>query len=367
MTTPPSALLQTPLYHTHMACGGKLVDFGGWAMPVHYGSQLEEHHQVRRHAGLFDVSHMTIVDITGNQSLPFLQYLLANDVAKLKHTGKALYSAMLNPEGGVMDDLIVYLMPWGYRLVVNCGTRDKDLAWITQQAQAFNVQVLERTDLAMLAIQGPNARTLVAQVLGDEHILTLPVFSGTALAGAQTDWFVARTGYTGEDGFEVMLPNACAPNFWADLTAAGVAPCGLGARDTLRLEAGMNLYGHEMDDSVSPWAANMGWTLALEPQHRNFIGRSALLAQQQAGTDRLVGLVLKTRGVLRADYPVIIEGEPRQGIVTSGTFSPTLGYSIALARVPASIGSFAQVLIRNTLVPVQVVKPCFVRNGQPII
>ncbi len=367
MANAPADLLETPLAALHRASGGKLVDFGGWAMPVNYGSQLEEHHQVRRAQGMFDVSHMTVVDVSGEQVKAFLRYLLANDVDKLKTLGKALYSALLTPEGGVMDDLIVYWMPWGYRLVVNCSTREKDLLWINQQARAFDVRVVERADLAMIAIQGPQARATVAQVLGDEQLLAIGVFSGQYLTGAQSDWFVARTGYTGEDGFEVMLPNADAPAFWTALQAAGVAPCGLGARDTLRLEAGMNLYGHEMDEQVSPWAANMGWTIALTPSDRQFIGRAALEAQQQAGTDTLVGVVMPSRGVLRAGYPVIIAGESRQGVITSGTFSPSLGYSIALARIPSTACNQAQVLIRNTLVPVTLVKPCFVRNGKPLL
>ncbi len=367
MTDAATSLLETPLAAIHRAHGGKLVDFGGWAMPVNYGSQIEEHHYVRRAAGMFDVSHMTVVDVTGDQAKPFLQYLLANDVAKLTTQGKALYSAMLNPEGGVIDDLIVYLMAWGYRLVVNCGTREKDLAWINQQAAAFDVTITERADLAMIAVQGPDARTQVAQVLGDDSVMGLDVFVGQFLTGARSEWFVARTGYTGEDGFEIMLPNVDAVNLWTELHLAGVVPCGLGARDTLRLEAGMNLYGHEMDDSISPLAANMGWTIAWLPQDRQFIGREALEAQRSAGTDKLVGLVMTERGVLRAGYPVLIEGLESQGVITSGTFSPSLGYSIALARVPAQVGTHVEVLIRNTPVRVGVVKPCFVRNGKNLI
>ncbi|MEY4590354.1 MAG: hypothetical protein RL497_2430 [Pseudomonadota bacterium] len=359
-------LLETPLAELHRAQGGKLVDFGGWAMPVNYGSQIEEHHQVRRHAGMFDVSHMTVVDVSGPDAKAYLQYLLANDVHKLTQMGKALYSAMLNEDGGVIDDLIVYLTDFGYRLVVNCGTRAKDLAWMEKIRADFNVLITERPELAMLAVQGPNARALVAEVLKLPELMDLGVFVGTPLSGDKTDWFVARTGYTGEDGFEMMLPGQQACEVWLALQQAGVVPCGLGARDTLRLEAGMNLYGHEMDDSVSPLAANMAWTIAWQPFERNFIGRAALQKQKEAGSDKLVGLAFKGRGVLRADYPVIIPGTTRQGIITSGTFSPTLGYSIALARVPVEFTGAAQVLIRNTPVDVDLVKPCFVRNGQPV-
>jgi aminomethyltransferase len=369
-------LNQTPLHAVHQEMGGKLVDFSGWSMPVNYGSQIEEHHAVRRDAGMFDVSHMTIVDVLGPQAKQFLQYLLANDVARLQTPGKALYSAMLNPRGGVIDDLIVYLMTWGYRLVVNCGTRAKDLEWIGQQADDFAVEVQERPELAMIAVQGPNARARVDALLSTEQqalVAPLGVFSGVFLTGDRADWLVARTGYTGEDGYEVMLPGEQAEALWRALVNAGVRACGLGARDTLRLEAGMNLYGHEMNEGVSPLVANMAWTIAWG-EGRDFIGRAALEAQKAAGIgEKLVGLVMRERGVLRDAYPVLIAesdrqgaGSGNQGIVTSGSFSPTLGYSIALARVPVETGSTAQVLIRGKEAQVEVVKPCFVRNGKPV-
>lgn len=369
-------LNQTPLHALHQQMGGKLVDFSGWSMPVNYGSQIEEHHSVRRHAGMFDVSHMTIVDVRGARVQAFLQHLLANDVARLQTPGKALYGAMLNPRGGVIDDLIVYLMDWGYRLVVNCGTRAKDLAWINQQAKPYGVEVQERPELAMIAVQGPEARRCFDALLSPEQrsrLASLGVFSGAWLSGERAGWLVARTGYTGEDGYEVMLPGDQAEALWRALAQAGVRPCGLGARDTLRLEAGMNLYGHEMNDEVSPLVANMAWTIAWT-EGRDFIGRTALEAQRAAGVpDKLVGLVMRERGVLREGYPVLIDGSVpadansgRQGIVTSGSFSPTLGVSIALARVPVETGPFARVLIRGKEVPVEVVKPCFVRNGKPV-
>jgi aminomethyltransferase len=362
-------LNQTPLAAVHQQMGGKMVDFGGWSMPVNYGSQIEEHHAVRQDAGMFDVSHMTIVDIRGEQAQGFLQYLLANDVAKLKTLGKALYSGMLNPDGGVIDDLIVYLMDFGYRLVVNCGTRAKDLAWLNQQAAAFDVAVIERPELAMIAVQGPNARAKVHTLLSDNERValdSLAVFSGVFLQGERHDWFVARTGYTGEDGYEVMLPAAAAVTFWQKLFDVGVRPCGLGARDTLRLEAGMNLYGHEMNDAVSPLIANMAWTVVMNDRH--FIGSDVLAREQASGIkDKLVGLVMRSRGVLREGYTVQAEGCERTGVITSGTFSPTLGYSIALARVPAEIGDHAQVIIRGNAVDVDVVRPCFVRNGKSVI
>lgn len=311
--------LRTPLYELHVALGAKMVDFGGWDMPLHYGSQVEEHHQVRRDCGVFDVSHMTVVDVAGEQATAYLQHLLANDVARLGETGKALYSAMLNEEGGVVDDLIVYLTEHGYRVVVNASTRDKDIAWMQAQAAGFKVDLQERGDLAMLAIQGPNARVHSSELVSPARaalIRELKPFQGRA----EGDWFIARTGYTGEDGLEIMLPAAEAPGFLNELVGAGISPAGLGARDTLRLEAGLNLYGQDMDESVSPLAANMGWTVAWEPVARDFVGRRALEAQKSAGDQpKLVGLVLEERGVLRAHQVVRVAGIG-EGEITSGSF-----------------------------------------------
>lgn len=359
---------KTALYATHQTTGGKLVDFGGWDMPLHYGSQIEEHNNVRHASGMFDVSHMTVVDVKGADAKAYLQYLLANDVSKIESiTGKALYSGMLNPEGGVIDDLIVYNMDGWFRTVVNCGTREKDLTWMNKIAADFNIELTERADLAMVAIQGPKAieltKTVVSAVRSD-LIDGLKIFQGLP----DGDWFIARTGYTGEDGLEIMLPNEEVVAFWEALAAAGVPACGLAARDTLRLEAGMNLYGHEMDDNVSPLAANMGWTIAWQPAERNFIGRNVIEAEKAAGPAfKLVGLVLRERGVMRAEQLVSVAGTDQKGVITSGTFSPTLGYSIALARVPASVGSQCHVEIRGKQVLVDVVAPNFVRNGKPFI
>lgn len=319
-------LNETVLAPLHREIGGKMVDFGGWDMPLHYGSQVEEHQKVRTDAGMFDVSHMTVVDVTGAGAKTFLQYVLANDVAKLTKNGKALYSGMLNHEGGVVDDLIVYLMEWGYRVVVNCATREKDLAWMVEHAKGFEVALNERDDLAMIAVQGPAAREKTAQILPELLTMDLDIFQGADVAAlGDVTFFVARTGYTGEDGYEIMLPTSDADAFWRALMAVGVAPCGLGARDTLRLEAGMNLYGHEMDDNTSPLVANMAWTIAWQPEERNFIGREAISAEKAAGvTHKLVGLVLQDRGVLRAEQVVTCEGVEGEGVITSGTFSPTL-------------------------------------------
>jgi aminomethyltransferase len=343
-----------------------MVDFGGWDMPVQYGSQIGEHHAVRRAAGVFDVSHMGVLDLRGEGTRAFLRQLLANDVARLKVPGKALYSCMLNEHAGVLDDLIVYFLnDYWFRMVVNAGTRAKDLAWIREHARPFAVEVTERADLAMLAIQGPEARAKAAQLLPPAEgaaALALEKFIGLELGR----WFVARTGYTGEDGFEIMMPAADAVSAWRGLNSLGVASCGLGARDTLRLEAGMNLYGSDMDESTHPFESGLGWTVALAPQEREFIGRAALEPIARAGSAReLVGLLLEERGVLRAHQKVL--AETGQGEITSGTYAPTLERSIALARVPAGTKGRVQVEVRGKLLGARVVKPPFVRAGQSLI
>jgi aminomethyltransferase len=355
---------KTSLYDEHVADGGKLVDFAGWDMPINYGSQIEEHNQVRRDAGMFDVSHMTVVDLTGDRTREFLRYLLANNVDRLKDSGKALYSCMLNESGGVIDDLIVYfLQDHFFRMVVNAATRDKDIAWLEKQAAAFDVTVSEHPELAMIAVQGPNARDKTLQQLSDSARAVasdLQPFFG-AFDG---DWFIARTGYTGEDGFEIILPAGDAVAFWKKLRDAGVRPTGLGARDTLRLEAGMNLYGSDMDESTSPLETALGWTVAWEPAERDFIGRAALEQQRREGTtQKLVGLLLEGKGVLRNHQKVVAEGAG-EGEITSGSFSPTLQRAIAFARVPKATGDTCQVDIRGKLLTARVVKPPFVRNGE---
>jgi len=357
---------RTPLYDQHLALGAKMVDFGGWDMPLHYGSQVEEHHQVRRDCGVFDVSHMTVVDVSGEGAKAYLQHLLANDVERLGNVGKALYSAMLNERGGVIDDLVVYLTDWGYRLVVNASTRDKDLAWMQAQAEGFAVSIEERPELAMLAIQGPHARARTSELVSQARatlIHDLKPFQGMASG----DWFIGRTGYTGEDGLEIILPDEQAKDFLSELVGAGIPPIGLGARDTLRLEAGLNLYGQDMTEDVSPLAANMAWTVAWEPAEREFVGRAALEAQKaQDQLPKLVGLVLEERGVLRAHQVVRVSGIG-EGEITSGSFSPTLGKSIALARVPAQTGERAEVEIRGKWYPVRVVQSTFVRHGKVLV
>ncbi len=356
-------LRTTPLHMAHQRAGARLVDFAGWEMPLHYGSQIDEHRAVREAAGVFDVSHMRVADVTGADAFGFLRYLLANDIARLNHPGRALYSCMLNPEGGVIDDLIVYFRgDAGYRVVVNAATAEGDIAHMQASIKGRDVAVEPRPKLAVLAVQGPHAVAKVAPLLPDELGTAgeLRPFS----AVWNDDWMVARTGYTGEDGFEIMLPAEQAEGFWNEVLRAGTRPIGLGARDTLRLEAGMNLYGTDMDTTTTPLVSNLGWTVAWEPGDRDFIGRKALERQRAEGVpQQLVGLVLDGRGVLRGGTR--IETDAGDGVVTSGTFSPTLGVSIAFARIPAgSSQSGLLAHLRGKALPVRVVKPPFVRHGK---
>ena len=356
-------LKQTALHSEHVRLGAKLVDFAGWDMPIQYASQLDEHHAVRSASGMFDVAHMSAVDLSGARTREFLRYLLANDVAKLTLPGKALYSCMLREDGGVLDDLIVYFLDdTHFRLVVNAGTTDKDLAWIRAQAQGYGVEVRHRSDLGILAVQGPQAAALLLPLL-PEALREPAAALGVFVACWDGDAFVARTGYTGEDGFELMLPHAELVALWRGLLDAGVKPCGLGARDTLRLEAGMNLYGQDMDETVSPWEANLGWTIALD-EGRDFIGRAALEKQKAAGVPRvMVGLVLDEKGVLRHGQTVLTANG--EGEILSGSFAPTLEKAVAFARIPAGEPGAVRVDIRGRELPVRLVKYPFVRDGKP--
>ena len=359
---------RTPLFDAHVAAGGKIVDFAGWEMPIHYGSQIEEHHAVRTDAGMFDVSHMCPLDLAGPDSLRFLRRLLANDCAKLTLPGKALYSCMLRDDAGVIDDLIVYFFtPERYRIVVNAGTAEKDIAWMRRQIAGFDATLsVRRGDdnaLAMIAVQGPQARERFWRAYPDArpHTDALEPFQ----AAEWTDWLIARTGYTGEDGFEVTLPADRAAVAWQALIDVGVRPCGLGARDTLRLEAGMNLYGQDMDETVSPYDAGLKWTVDLKDPARDFIGRAVLDARPC--TVRFAGLLLEDRGVLRAHQKVLTP--LGNGETTSGTFSPTLNRSIAFARIPTGVsnGTRVEVEIRDKRLAATVIKPVFARNGKSLI
>lgn len=354
---------KTVLNELHRALGARMVDFGGWDMPIQYSSQIVEHKAVRSDAGWFDVSHMTVVDLNGPRVREFLRYLLANNVDKLKTRGKALYSCMLNEQGGVIDDLIVYFLDesW-FRLVVNAATRDKDLPWISKHAAGFDVAVIERPELAMVAVQGPNARAKAASLMS-APTAAAALKLGKFVACEGDEMFIARTGYTGEDGFEIMLPESKAVAFCQALCDAGVLPAGLGARDTLRLEAAMNLYGQDMDESCTPMESGLSWTLALSPTERNFIGRAALQAQMDQGVPRqLIALVMDEKGVLR--HGQVVHTEAGTGEITSGTFSPSANKAIAFARVPSGELGEVQVDIRGKLMPVRVVKAPFVRDGQ---
>jgi len=361
---------KTPLYECHLEMNGKIVDFSGWDMPIHYGSQLNEHKQVRAEAGMFDVSHMTVLDMQGDNVKGFLSTLLANDISRLTQPGKALYSCMLNENGGVIDDLITYYMnDTFYRTVVNAATRDKDIAWITKIAQEFDVTITERTDLAMIAVQGPKAREIASKLLPPD--LQAPALALKPFFAVESNnTFVARTGYTGEDGFEIMLPNDDAASLWRKLAEAGVKPSGLGARDTLRLEAGMNLYGTDMDETITPLECGLTWTVAWEPSERNFIGRQALEAKKDNIDIQFSGLLLLEKGVIRNHQKVIVEladGSTSEGEVTSGTFSPTLGQSIAMARIPKTDADQCWIEIRGKKLAARIIRPVFVRNGKSCI
>lgn len=366
-------LKATPLNSAHRALGAKMVDFGGWDMPVNYGSQIEEHNAVRSDAGMFDVSHMCVVDVKGANARAFLRGLLANNVDKLQTPGKALYSCMLNPEGGVIDDLIVYFLSedW-FRIVVNAGTADKDVAWMNGQnaATSSGVSITQRRDgndpIALVAVQGPNARAKVWQVLPTTQAATenLKPFNAAIVGDtAFGEAMVARTGYTGEDGFEIGVPASQAEALWNALLAAGVKPAGLGARDTLRLEAGMNLYGQDMDDTTNPLDAGLAWTIDLVSE-RDFIGKAALQAKGQQA--QFVGLILREKGGILRAHQRVIAASGNVGEITSGTFSPSMQQAIALARVPmdVAVGDTVQVAIRDKHLAASVVKLPFVRNGK---
>lgn len=361
---------KTPFNAEHHKAGAKLTDFCGWEMPLYYGSQIEEHNRVRQDAGMFDVSHMNVVDVQGEDARAFLRYLFANDIDKLKTVGAALYSCMLNEKGGVIDDLIVYRYADKnyYRVVVNAATHDKDMAWINAQAKKFNVTVTERTDLAMLAVQGPNAIAKAQSVFTPAQRAASKDLQ-TFHAAAAGDWWIARTGYTGEDGYEIMMPRAEAVPFWQKLLQSGVAPTGLVARDSLRLEAGMSLYGSEMDENVTPLESNIGWTVSFIDQNRDFVGRKALEAQRQAGITRnIFGIVLEDKGVLRSHQQVIVPQLGGEGETTSGGYAPTLGGAIALARLPAGVkvGEHCFVVVRDKQLKARIVKPPFARNGKRV-
>ena len=354
--------MKTALYENHVSLDAQLVDFAGWQMPMRYSSTIDEHHAVRKHVGMFDVSHMLTVDFEGSQSALFLQKLLASDVNKLANTGQALYTVMLNERGGIIDDLIVYrLHDTGFRIVFNAGVAATDLEWVEawQQTTAYSVSITPRRDLSIIAVQGPNAIQTVIDLLDCPQLMEIPSFTAIVHDGV----FVSRTGYTGEDGVELICPNADAPDIWNKLLNADVLPCGLGARDTLRLEAGMNLNGQDMTPVHTPYECALSWVLDREPS-RDFVGQTALEETQRQGVaTKLTGIVLKG-GVMRSGYEV--QSNAGFGTITSGSFSPTLGYSIALARVPRDSIGDCSVSIRNKQKTGRIVRPPFVRHGEKV-
>jgi len=354
---------RTPIFIHHQALNAKIVDFGGWALPVNYGSQIEEHLSVRSKCGLFDVSHMTVSDILGLQTLPFLEKLLANDINKASHLpGKALYSCMLNDDGGVIDDLIVYYINDQHcRLVSNASTNERVIAWIKLQIGSYQAELIERTELALLAIQGPTALSICQQVLDKEFAdiaLSLNRFQG-AFWGQE---FVGRTGYTGEDGLELIISATLAQRLWTAFIDAGVQACGLGARDTLRLESGMALYGNDLDIKHTPLESGLKWTVSLNDD-RDFIGKSALLS---APKHKAIGLILEDKGVIRQHQEVWLNDEII-GEITSGTFSPSLSQSIGMARVTTDakliVGDKVKIAVRNKHLSAVVARTPFIKNG----
>lgn len=339
-----------------------MVDFFGWQMPLHYGSQIEEHHAVRQASGMFDVSHMLPVDFNGDDSKRFLQLMLASNVEKLDQDGRASYTVMLNENGGILDDLIVYrLASQSYRAIFNAGTAQADLDWISSNAVSeFNVDIRPRHDLNILAIQGPDALTKSSDLLGTTPLEELKPFRCMESNG----FFIGRTGYTGEDGIEVLCGSEQVQVLWKELHDLGVHPCGLGARDTLRLEAGLNLNGQDMSQDISPLESALGWVVDWEPEERQFIGRQALTQERTKGPDRrLTGIVLEG-GIMRAGQEV--RTDSGTGVITSGSYSPTLGYSIALARVPVAATATCRVVIRNREKEGRLVRPPFVRKGEKV-
>ncbi len=354
---------QTALFDAHKEHSGKMVSFAGYELPLHYGSQISEHHTVRQSAGMFDVSHMTIIDIEGESTINWLRHLLTNDVAKLTD-GRALYTCMCREDGGVLDDLIVYrLAADRFRLVVNAATREKDLAWM-QGHKPPGVEMNELVEASLIAVQGPDAVKLAAQALREVgqpmDIESLSRFSAVE-AG---DWFAGRTGYTGEDGVEIALPNAQAVALWQALIAQEVGPVGLGARDTLRLEAGLCLYGQDLDEDHSPAESGIASTIDILDPDRDFIGRETLEDHKMfGGRYSQIGIVLDGRGVLRHGQNVERVGR-KIGTVTSGSFSPTREVSIALARVDKTFQGGCDVNIRDRLVGAHIASVPFVPHGQ---
>jgi aminomethyltransferase len=375
MSAAPANLKRTILFDAHHLAGAKLVDFGGWEMPVNYGSQIEEHIATRTNCGVFDVSHMAAVDVIGKDAKAFLEKIVANNVNKLKNNGQALYGCLLNDEAGVIDDLIVYRLDPNYRLVINAATAHTDLEWLNKQVAGFqDVKLIpRRIDLAgnqnpqgMIAVQGPKALELIKKAIPSlaNAASELKNFHASCEQTPFGEIMIARTGYTGEDGAELLVPLSHTVAIWNLLIAQGAQPAGLGARDTLRLEAGMNLYGQDMNDQTNPLDVGLSWTIDRSSE-RNFIGKPAL--ERNAQKFVFLGLILQDKGVLRAHQ--IVKSSKGEGEITSGTFSPSLQKSIALAKLPLAteVGEVVKVVIRDKELNAVVVKPPFVRHGKALV
>src|SRR5215467_14340497 len=358
--TAETSLKHTPLFEQHVALGARLVEFGGWEMPVQYSGIIDEHRAVRTHAGLFDVSHMGEFKVEGQSALDFLQHLVPNDVSRLV-INQALYTQLCLPDGGTIDDLIIYKLEENrYMLVVNAANIEKDFDWISKQARDFEVQITDRSNAtALLALQGPEAQSIL-QPLTDVDLPAIRYYHCLPGMVHGINCIISRTGYTGEDGFELYCASADVPTLWNDLLAAGknhgLLPAGLGARDTLRLEASYCLYGHELDEQTNPLEANLGWTVKLNKDE--FIGHDALLKVKEQGIKRkLIGIEMVERGVCRGGY-AIYEDDQQIGVLTSGAPSPTLNKNIGMGYVEtpyAIVGKPVYIDIRGKRTAAQIV------------
>tara|TARA_B100001758_G_scaffold207012_1_gene187933 strand:+ start:938 stop:1999 length:1062 start_codon:yes stop_codon:yes gene_type:complete len=350
---------KTALNKSHIELGAKMVNFSNWEMPISYTSLIKEHNAVRNAAGIFDVSHMSVFDFDGGDQVAFFEKIFANDIKKISQDNKAIYGALLNEKGRILDDLIIYHAKDKFRLVSNCSTREQNRNWYEKHAIDFGVEVIERSDLGILAIQGPDALNKILEIKGiDARVNDLPSF-GCLFDG---DKLYARTGYTGEDGLELIVPIKDINLLWEQAIEQGCVPIGLGARDTLRLEAGLNLYGNDMTINNHPYESNLGWTIDMSDENRQFIGKEALLSIDQNKSQKITGIILQDKGVLRSGYEII--HEQGKGVVLSGSYSPTLQSSIGLARVDRGYQKNGKVIIRNKELNIDFVSPRFLGRGK---
>jgi aminomethyltransferase len=350
---------KTALHESHIELGAKMVNFSNWEMPISYTSFIEEHNAVRNAAGIFDVSHMAVFDFMGGNQIAFFEKIFANDIKKISQNNKAIYGALLNEEGGILDDLIIYHANSKFRLVSNCSTREQNRDWYKKHAIEFGVEVIERSDMGILAIQGPDALNKILAISEIDHQANNLQSFGCIFDGEK---LFARTGYTGEDGLELIVPNSDIKSLWNKALELDCTPIGLGARDTLRLEAGLNLYGNDMTVDNHPYESNLGWTIDMNDENRQFIGKDALLSINQSESKKIVGIILRDKGVLRTGYE-ITHGQGN-GIVLSGSYSPTLQSSIGLARVDRGYQENGKVMIRNKELNIDFVSPRFLRQGK---